>query len=1138
MKKPTTLALMFLSLLGGVSPAVEALPDMVPIADVAKNYVHGWRLDQTTLAGRVLLRLSTGVGNSGQGPIEIWGGTVSGATQEVYQRLYNTDGTTRDRLAGSFVYHPQHGHVHFEGFAIYNLRRIEANNGIGSIIAAGQKTSFCLVNIDNYWPTLTASALVRNGRGGSSCGTIQGISVGYADIYGSQLADQWIDVTGVPSGTYWLEVIADPDNRILEMDETNNTVRIQVTYNNPLNPVANRAPVLATPGDQNTVRGDLVNLSLTASDPDGNPLTFRALGLPTGLSINAATGAITGTVAANAAASYDTTIIASDGTLDTSVTLRWTTEAALNGTGLRAEYFQGTAFNTYKLTRLDAGINFLWSMGSPDATITPDAFSVRWRGKVVPRFSETYSFHVTADDSVRLRLNGQLVIDRWTTGLGAEATGTIALVAGQEADLVLEYAETNGPANISLAWSSARQTKGTVPASRLFPAPENRAPTVFRPENQVVRVSENANLATNATDADNDVLTYSAVGLPPGITINASTGFMTGTYTTAGTFATTLSVTDGRLTGTNQFTWTVNASGAGQGLRAEYYNGRTFDRPALIRTDANIDNAWGTAAPASTVDADNFSVRWTGEILPLYSEDYTFVIEADNGVRLHIADNLLVQDWEPSTGDDGGWHSATIRLTAGVRAPFRLDYYDAWGGAAVKVYWFSASQPWEIIPSSRFFPAADGGTRDLNPPNATLATTASGILRGAFPVTLRFNEPITGLTMGDLILSNGTISNLTGASTAWSFTVTPGTANAATLQLPGQAVLDVGGNGNTASNILNFLYGRNTAPVVTMPAQTAVRGSAHSAQAIGTDADGDTITWSATQLPLGLAIHPTTGLISGTINLEALATATSTVTATDALGATTSLAVPWTIAGSSPGLRAEYFNGRNFNTPILTRIDPTIDFTWPAAPAPGVDPDNFSVRWTGTINPAWTEDYTFVVAVDNGVRLRVNGALLIDKFGDDVNGWFNATARLTAGVPAHLSIEYKEEYGGAGITVYWYSARQNWEPLTTSRLQPGSGGSVPQPSVDTSAFAAAAAQIRQSLHIANSTSSPRVTYILPAQRLSGAAYILETSTDLRSWSASSAPLSAVLLNNGDTRYTATIPANAPRAFFRVAVGIP
>ena len=114
------------------------------------------------------------------------------------------------------------------------MRRVNADGSVGELVATGDdKYSFCLINIRQPFPELTDSAIIVDGRGGNSCGDIQGISVGYSDVYNSGLANQWIDVTDVPDGTYWLETIIDPENRLLETNDDNNTALVQVTFDNP-----------------------------------------------------------------------------------------------------------------------------------------------------------------------------------------------------------------------------------------------------------------------------------------------------------------------------------------------------------------------------------------------------------------------------------------------------------------------------------------------------------------------------------------------------------------------------------------------------------------------------------------------------------------------------------------------------------------------------------------------------------------------------------------------------------------------------------------------------------------------------------------------------------------------------------------
>jgi hypothetical protein len=204
----------------------DYLPDLVPIASTLTDALS---LDRNEIPGRTLLRFSTEVANAGDGPLEIWGGSVSGSSQQVFQRIYQADGGSRDVLAGEFVYHAGHGHIHFEGFATYDLI---LRDGSGNIVASGGKTSFCIINIRQPLPDATNDAEVVHGRGGNSCGQVQGLSVGHSDVYSASLDDQWIDVTNVADGQYFLEITTDPENDLVETNEDNNTARVAITLSN------------------------------------------------------------------------------------------------------------------------------------------------------------------------------------------------------------------------------------------------------------------------------------------------------------------------------------------------------------------------------------------------------------------------------------------------------------------------------------------------------------------------------------------------------------------------------------------------------------------------------------------------------------------------------------------------------------------------------------------------------------------------------------------------------------------------------------------------------------------------------------------------------------------------------------------
>jgi hypothetical protein len=207
------------------------LPDI--IVDEQRLYDNRIRVE----GGRKLLRLSNGTANVGVGKFYIYGGPDNGdGTQQIIQRVYNDDGSFTEYLAGDFVYHPGHAHIHVEAWGQYNLREVLAGNGVGAIVAAGEKTSFCILDLgvhDNSLPGFPA-----NGEFRTCTSTVQGLSVGWVDVYSWSLEGQSIDVTDVPSGTYWLESVVDTENSFVESDETNNVARILVTLGDDTGTIA------------------------------------------------------------------------------------------------------------------------------------------------------------------------------------------------------------------------------------------------------------------------------------------------------------------------------------------------------------------------------------------------------------------------------------------------------------------------------------------------------------------------------------------------------------------------------------------------------------------------------------------------------------------------------------------------------------------------------------------------------------------------------------------------------------------------------------------------------------------------------------------------------------------------------------
>ncbi|MBF9141457.1 PA14 domain-containing protein [Hymenobacter properus] len=107
------------------------------------------------------------------------------------------------------------------------------------------------------------------------------------------------------------------------------------------------------------------------------------------------------------------------------------------------------------------------------------------------------------------------------------------------------------------------------------------------------------------------------------------------------------------------------------GLRGDYYEGTDFEKYVLTRRDATIDFNWGHQPPAPGLPAEDFSVRWTGWLVPPASGEYTFHVTVDDGIRLWVNDKLLLNEWR---GQPVSVYTATVTLRAGEPYRLRVDY--------------------------------------------------------------------------------------------------------------------------------------------------------------------------------------------------------------------------------------------------------------------------------------------------------------------------------------------------------------------------------------------------------------------------------------------------------------------------------
>jgi hypothetical protein len=236
---------------------------------------------------------------------------------------------------------------------------------------------------------------------------------------------------------------------------------------------------------------------------------------------------------------------------------------------------------------------------------------------------------------------------------------------------------------------------------------------------------------------------------------------------------------------------------AGIGLRGEYFQNIDFTELVTDRIDPNINYDYQLGAPAGTpLQADTFSIRWTGYLLPAIDGVYQFRVEADDGVRLYLDDLLLIDtmslgqyggdangDGEVDIGDfailaanfnqspktfaDGdfngdqivdigdfavlaarfntmapppgqGSDTAQMELTGGFRIDLRLDYLENTGNAKVRLFWLVPDGVSEevVIPTNNLFPP-DGysASRPAGPTDAD--GLAAALLPPGAPEALR-----------------------------------------------------------------------------------------------------------------------------------------------------------------------------------------------------------------------------------------------------------------------------------------------------------------------------------------------------------------------------------------------------------------
>ncbi|WP_310587739.1 PA14 domain-containing protein [Fibrella rubiginis] len=214
--------------------------------------------------------------------------------------------------------------------------------------------------------------------------------------------------------------------------------------------------------------------------------------------------------------------------------------------------------------------------------------------------------------------------------------------------------------------------------------------------------------------------------------------------------------------GTANSTPTV-ITNSGTGLLGSYFNNKSLTgSPVLNRTDAVVDFDWGTGSPAATVNVDNFSVRWSGQVEAPVTANYVFTTIADDGVRLWVNNNLVIDNWtdHPPVTDN----SAGIALTAGQRYNIRLEYYENGIGAVARLGWSYPGVSTSIIPKTRLYPATAGArVASTDEPSVELLTQEATNRVQVYPIPAQHELTVkfSATEAGDASIQ---LTNLAGLS--------------------------------------------------------------------------------------------------------------------------------------------------------------------------------------------------------------------------------------------------------------------------------------------------------------------------------------------------------------------------------------
>ena len=462
----------------------------------------------------------------------------------------------------------------------------------------------------------------------------------------------------------------------------------------------------------------------------------------------------------------------------------------------------------------------------------------------------------------------------------------------------------------------------------------------------------------------------------------------------------------------------------GTGLLAEYFSNTPSTAPfpavaTVTKTEPTVNFNWGMGGPPG-ISVDSFKARFSGRVQSLDAGKYTFYVTSDDGYRLWVNNELLIDKWTDrvSATED----SATITLGRCQKNYIKLEYYANGGNAVCILKWSATDIAKQVIPAIQLYPAD---------------TTKC-------------------------------VSNGTGLYTEY-FTKTPSSA-------PFPAVATV----TKTEPTVNFNWGMGGPPGISVDSFKArfsgqVQSLDSGAYTFYVTSDDGYRLWVNNQLIID-RWYDKSGTEDSTIITLSKCTKYNIKLEYYENGFTAVCILKWSgpgivkqvipaiqlypvyppppadttkCIGNGTGLMAEYFSNTPSSAPFpavatVTKTEPIINFNWGMGGPPGISVDSFKARFSGQIQSLDSGAYTFYVTSDDGYRLWVNNQLILDKWIDKSATEDTATITLSKCTKYNIKLEYYEnrftavcilKWSGPGIVKQVIPAIQLYPADTTSAVQ-------------------------------------------------------------------------------------------------------